>query len=221
MGFNFLPIEPPRPPKNLRESYARRQHQFAPAIAATSKPGLFRRPSTTASAEETIPPSIAFDGRLPDPAIVTCNQPLPLRVLITKLNESNATIFLQLIELVLVSSTDTRAHELRRTDNETLVLMSRSNLRLALRCSDGRSQIGKEMEIDASLWNHIPIPNTVAPTFDTCNVSRKYMLDIKVGLAWGSGANINVSWKRSFTYRLFEFAAFYYCTCAHQDACGI
>ncbi|KAL8825479.1 MAG: hypothetical protein Q9191_004391 [Dirinaria sp. TL-2023a] len=191
VGFNFLPIEPPRPPKNSRESYARRQHQFAPAIAPPSKQGLFRKPSNTPSAEEVVPPSIAFDGRLPDPAIITCNQPLPLRVLVTKLNESTATIFLRLIELVLVSSTTTRAHELQRNDTGTFVLMSRSNLDLALRCSDDRSQKGREMEIESTLWNQIPLPNHIAPTFDTCNLSRTYVLDIKVGLSWGTGGNMN------------------------------
>ena len=198
-----MPIEPPRPPKNSRESYARRQHQFAPAINIPGKPGLFRKASTTTRADgNAVPPSISFDGRLPDPSIITCNEPLPLRVLITKLNESPATIYLQLIELVLVSNTTTRAHELQRTDTGSFVLMSRCNLHIPLRPSD-KSQSSKELEIDPTLWNQAPLPNTVAPTFDTCNLSRKYLLDIKLGLSWGSGGQINVSSFNS-TYVLCE-----------------
>lgn len=142
-----------------------------------------------------MPPSISVDGRLPHPTIITCNQPLPLRILITKLNESSATIFLKLIELVLVSNTITRAHQLERKDSGSFVLMSRSNLRQALVPPDTQSQSRKEIEVDASMWNQIPLPNTVPPTFDTCNLSRSYDLDIKVGLSWGSGNNINVSRK--------------------------
>ena len=50
----------------------------------------------------------------------------------------------------------------------------------------------REAEIDAKLWNQIPIPNTVAPSFQTCNLTRHYSLDIKVGLSYGSSDNINV-----------------------------
>lgn len=51
---------------------------------------------------------------------------------------------------------------------------------------------GKDMEVDAKLWNQIPIPNTVAPSFETCNLTRSYSLEIKVGLSYGSSNNINV-----------------------------
>ena len=142
---------------------------------------------------DPIPPSVSIDGRLPHPAIITCNQPLPLRILIARLNDSSATIFLKLIELVLVSNTITRAHQLERTDAGSFVLMSRSNLRQVLQTVDGKSQSKKDMEIDSSMWNHLPLPNTIAPTFETCNLSRSYFLDIKVGLSWGMENHINVS----------------------------
>ena len=191
--FQFFPIEPPRGPKNSRESYARRQHQFAPAIDPLGKAGLLRRISTATKANnDALPPSIAFEGRLPDPPIITCNEPLPLRLLVTKLNESHAHIYLKLIEIVLVSNTITRAHELERSDTGSFVLLSRSNLQVPLRPSEN-DQNGKGVEIDAALWNHVPLPNTVAPTFDTCNISRNYLLDIKLGLSWGSGSQVYVS----------------------------
>lgn len=188
-----MPIEPPRPPKNSRQSYARRQHQFAPAVNIPAKPGIFRRTSTaTVADDDAVPPSISFEGRLPDPPIVTCNEPLPLRVLITKLNESPATLYLQLIELVLISDTTTQAHQLHRSDIGNFILVSLSNLHVPLRPLDN-SKGGKDMEIDPALWSHAPLPNTVVPAFDTCNLSCKHWLDIKIGLSWGSGSRINVS----------------------------
>ena len=48
------------------------------------------------------------------------------------------------------------------------------------------------LEIDANLWSQQPLPNTVTPSFDTCNISRTYALDVKVGLSWGEGRTINV-----------------------------
>ena len=114
---------------------------------------------TASKRNSIIPPSISFDGRLPDPAIVTCNEPLPLRVLITKLNDSPAVIFLQLLEVVLVSTTVTRAHELEREDSGNFILMSMSNLKLPLQCSETKPN---EMQIDPKFWNQIPLPNTVS-----------------------------------------------------------
>lgn len=114
---------------------------------------------TTSKRDSIIPPSISFDGRLPDPAIVTCNEPLPLRVLITKLNESPATIFLQLLEIVLVGTTITRAHELVREDTGNFIVMSMSNLKLPLQASE---KSPNELPIDPKFWNQIPLPNTVS-----------------------------------------------------------
>ena len=112
-----------------------------------------------------IPPLISFDGRLPDPAIITCNEPLPLRVLVTKLNGSPATIYLQLIELVLVGITYTRAHELQREDVHNFIIMSLSNLKVPLQAPERNPN---DMTIDPSLWNQIPLPNTVSsPSIST------------------------------------------------------
>lgn len=117
----------------------------------------------------------------------------------TKLNDSPATFYLQLIELVLVSNTTTQAHELRRDDAGSFVLISRSNLHDLLRPSSGK-QDGKEMEIDPTFWNQTPLPNTIAPTFETCNIQRSYFLDIKIGLLWGIGKAVYVSRSRSILY---------------------
>ncbi|KAI4216469.1 MAG: hypothetical protein LQ351_000958 [Letrouitia transgressa] len=185
MDFKFFPIEPPRAAPNKRESYARRQHQFAPAVDSPSRSSFFRRSSTpTPDASTIIPPLVSIDGRLPDPAVVTCNEPLPLRVLITKLNDSPATMHLQLLHIELVANTTVRAHHLNRTNGTSWVIVSRSNMQTQL------IEKNKIMELDRSVWKDIPLPNTVAPSFDTCNITRSYTLDIKVGLSYGHGSTI-------------------------------
>ena len=156
-----------------------------------SKPGLFHRPSAPGLNTSVVPPNIRLDSRLPDPAIVNCNEPLPLRVLITKLNDSPATIYLQMLNIELVGHTNIRAHQLQRTDSVSWVIMSASNMRMPLVGRDYHGP-GRDMEVDAKLWNQVPVPNTVAPSFETCNLSRYYSLDIKVGLSYGSPSTINV-----------------------------
>jgi hypothetical protein len=50
--------------------------------------------------------------------------------------------------------------------------------------------VGTEKHVKSELWDRIALPNTVAPSFDTCNLSRSYELEAKVGLAYGVPGNI-------------------------------
>jgi hypothetical protein len=46
--------------------------------------------------------------------------------------------------------------------------------------------VGDELVLPDDVWKNVPLPNTVAPSFNTCNISRWYELDIKLGLmTWG------------------------------------
>ena len=139
-----------------------------------------------------IPPHVSIDGRLPDPAVATCNEPLPLCILVTKVNESSATLHLQLLQIELVAHTGVRAHHLNKVNLTSWIILSQSNMRFPL------VEKNKVMELDPKLWNDIPLPNTVAPSFDTCNLTRSYSLDIKVGLSYGQGSTVYVSCILSF-----------------------
>ncbi|KAL6714042.1 hypothetical protein ACLMJK_008536 [Lecanora helva] len=190
--FMFLPIEPPRQPPTRRESFARRSHQFSPAIDRPEKPGLFRKPSTPSepSAPDVPPPSISIECRLPDPPIVTCNEALPIRILITRKNQTPATIYLQTLSIMLIGYTDIRAHELRRQEAGTWVIMSLANIHKPINRTVGNDG-SAVFEVDPKLWDNLPLPNTVCPTFATCNISRYYELEVKIGLSWGSPSKIN------------------------------
>lgn len=185
------------------ESYARRQHQFAPVghpsapnKSSIKPPSIFRKGSQLAAGSNASPTpsaaplqvcSVCIDARLPDPAIITCNEPLPLRIIITKVNDSPASIYLQLLQIELVANTVVRAHHLARENLTSTVLTSKSNMRVRL------SEIEKIMEIDKGWWKDIPLPNTVAPSFETCNISRSYFVLVKVGLTHGLGDQTFVS----------------------------
>ncbi len=51
---------------------------------------------------------------------------------------------------------------------------------------------GKMLEVDSNLWKQRPLPNIVSPSFTTCNISRRYELEVKAGLSWGSAQKIHV-----------------------------
>ena len=129
------------------------------------------------------PPRFSIDARLPNPAIITCNEPLPLRILVKRLNEGSEMIFLQMIQIDLIGYTKVRAHELTRTESGSWVIKSASNMKMPLGKPEDTGM--REFKVDSQLWASTPLPNTVAPSFDTCNISRAYELEVKVGLAHG------------------------------------
>jgi len=194
-NFNFFPIEPPRPPSTGSEIFARQKHTFIPLSdsqqAQTKLKGLFGKskdPSIRSSIEgET--PQISLDARLPEPAILTCSQPIPLRLVMKKLHNSGGTIFLGSLEISLIGSTRIRAQDVYRTENTSWVIMSKSNIGVALGASSDPADT--EIVIDDSLWRDQILPKTVAPSFVTCNIERSYQLDIRVGLSYAAPGQVS------------------------------
>lgn len=131
-----------------------------------------------------------MDVRLPNPSILTCNEPVPLRLIAKKLTETSDIIFLQMLQIELVSYTKILAHDLTRTESGSWVLMSRSNMGIPL----GRPEdpVGTDWTIDSKLWKNLPLPTSVAPSFETCNIERAYELEVRVGLTHGSLGNMKV-----------------------------
>lgn len=183
VDIRFLPIEPPRPPDRPEETFARRKQQFAKSFPESGKQGLFFQKSSVKSTPE--PPTLQVDARLPNPAIITCNEPLPLRILVQKLGGNTETVFLSMLQIELIGYTHVRAHDLTRSESGSWVIMSQSNMNMPL--GETSDPLGKEWKVPSRYWEKIPLPNTVAPSFDTCNISRTYELEIRVGLSHDSG----------------------------------
>ncbi|KAI9719244.1 MAG: hypothetical protein M1812_003574 [Candelaria pacifica] len=186
--IKFLPIEPPRLLQHsalvAEEAYARRHFEYANTLETPKKKGLFgnlRASSLPTPSGE--PPRITIDARLPNPPIITCNEPLPLRVLIRKESDFAKSIHLQSLQIELIAYTKIRAHDFDRTESGSWVVLSLSNLDTPIGLD--ADSVGAEWVLNSSLWNRTPLPNTVAPAFETCNISRRYELEARVGLTYG------------------------------------
>ncbi|KAK5113951.1 hypothetical protein LTR62_003074 [Meristemomyces frigidus] len=184
--FNFLPIENPRPPETGSEIYARMKHSFMPYAEqentnSKGKGFLGMRKELSVSSSSPEAPSISVDARLPEPAILTCNQKVPVRIIVKKLSNLNATVHLQSLQISLIGVTKIRAHEIHRAEHNSLVIMSNSNMRLPLEWPNDAAN--SEVVLDSSMWQGQRLPVTVAPSFEACNISRLYHLDVRVGLS--------------------------------------
>lgn len=189
MPFNFFPIEPPRPPVTADEVFARQKHSFSP-VEEEGKGKSKLKDMFSSKSKEAPPnsnaPYISIDARLPSPSIMTCNSNIPLRLIAKKLNDCENVVYLESLQISLVGITKVRAHTAFRTENSSWIIVSKSNMGLPLgRPTDA---VDTETVIHDLMWRHQPLPNTVAPSFETCNITRTYQLDIRIGLGYSGSA---------------------------------
>jgi hypothetical protein len=174
IGFKFMPIEPPRPPSTANEVYARRPYMFQnvpPQMSSTAPRG-------------------ELDACLPNPAVLTCNKPVPLRLIFRNLNETKQQLYLMFLQMTLIGSTEVRALDVVRVETSSWVIMRLNGL--AMPIGSPGDDIRTETVVNKKLWDQIPLPNTVAPSFHTCNLTRSYELEVRVGLGFGTPGNIQV-----------------------------
>lgn len=181
--ITFLPIEQPRPEEQSGETYGRRRHQFQRTDSGTPirRTSLFSSKTANPQSEEE-PLMFQVDARLPNPAIITCREPLPLRILVERLNNSKSSIYLSMLQIELIGNTAIRAHDLFRKESGTWLLFSQANMSVPL---EHPSQKVNQWVVPSRFWDNVPLPPTVAPTFRTCNITRKYELEVRVGLTHG------------------------------------
>ncbi|KAL7623385.1 hypothetical protein AAE478_007067 [Parahypoxylon ruwenzoriense] len=197
VGFKFLPIEPPRPTKTKQEAFARRPFTFqprAPAHHYYKKSFLFgsRSSSPPISPNEAgqIAPSIEMSARIPFPSILTCNGPLPLRLIARKLAPTQEQVFLRGVEVVLVGYTQVRVQNLENTERTTWIIVSTPPSKpLSIALGLPTDPVNTEFEIPSDLWRDCRLPNTVAPSFRTCNLARRYEIEIILTLSWVGSAS--------------------------------
>ncbi|KAF2119474.1 hypothetical protein BDV96DRAFT_486823 [Lophiotrema nucula] len=189
-NFTFLPIEPPRQHAD-GEAYARRTHQFlenVPGVASGKKKSFFDRKDSSGGIPTSptvgTPPRVSVDARLPNPAVLTCAKDLPLKIIVKNMSERTKNLYLQMLQIELVGYTKVQAHEVQRTESNSWIVASFSNMAIPL--GSPSDPVGTEVPINPEYWSDKPLPNTVAPTFQTCNLSRFYELEVRVGLGYGS-----------------------------------
>ncbi|KAI6092141.1 hypothetical protein F4821DRAFT_224995 [Hypoxylon rubiginosum] len=195
VGFKFLPVEPPRPAKTTQEAFARRPFTFQPrAPTQSTRKSLFGgRTSSSANvgedASKQLPPSIEVSARVPFPSIFTCNEPLPLRLIARKLaatTTSEQQVYVTALDIKLVGYTQVRVQTLQHTERTQWVVLSAPTVSPPLALfKTAADPVDTEFEIPSALWKDRRLPNTIAPSFQTCNLARRYEIEITIALTWG------------------------------------
>ncbi|KAF2965554.1 hypothetical protein GQX73_g8023 [Xylaria multiplex] len=184
LGFKFLPIEPPRPNSRNQEAFARRPFAFKPRTPLSGRRSFFgSRATNSHNGVGQTPPCVEMSARLPFPSILTCNEPIPLRLIAKKLAPVQEQVHLTALEIALVGYTHVRVANLEKIERTRWIVVSALNLSIAL--GSPNDPVDTEFEIPNTVWGAQRLPNTVAPSFRTCNLIRRYELEIKLSLNWG------------------------------------
>ncbi|KAJ2903567.1 putative arrestin-like protein [Zalerion maritima] len=187
-GLKFLPIEPPRPKATNQEAFARRPFTFrpmSPAPALKQKSSFFGKPKDVVPpGTDKIPPSVEVSARLPHPPILTCNKPIPLRLVAKKIVDSQEIVYISSLEINLIGRTRVKSYDLVNMEMSRWVVCSRSGLAIPVGLPG--DAVGTESSLPNTIWQMAPLPNTITPSFITCNLQRTYELELKLGLTWGT-----------------------------------
>ena len=146
---------------------------------------MFSKKEPVLSSSPGEAPSIAVDARLPEHRILTCNGSVPLRVFVIGVNESREHLTVDSLQVDLAAYTHVRAHSIVRTESNGVMLFSQSNLHIPITFPKGSN----EAILDNSLWQGLRIPNTLPPSFRTCNIGRTYELITRVEITYRPNKN--------------------------------
>ncbi|KAI5855569.1 hypothetical protein GGS23DRAFT_589617 [Durotheca rogersii] len=196
IGFKFFPIEPPRPVGTNQEAFARRPFAFRPYVRAHyNRKSLFSSRLSSSIPQghaDEAAPSVEMSARIPFPSILTCNGPLPLRLIARKLVPTREVVYLTSLEISLIGYTQVRVHDLQHTERTTWVLLSAPLNTFTIALGSPDDPVDTEFEVPSNLWRDRRLPNTVAPSFRTCNLARRYEIEVLLTLSWRDSASLLV-----------------------------
>ncbi|KNG83637.1 hypothetical protein ANOM_007200 [Aspergillus nomiae NRRL 13137] len=156
-------------------------HEFSPPKS------ILRRRCLLAISHDSVSTSspLAFqvDVELLNGQCLLLGYPIPLRIKLTKVGDRECFVWLNDFQTMLVGSTETHASGLVEKDTQFQVIQTMSNIHHVV--SHDRALNGAELCIGDSIWNKHRLPTTLTPSFETCNISQTYTLEVRLGLQCG------------------------------------
>jgi hypothetical protein len=115
----------------------------------------------------------------------TNHRDVAMTLSVTKLNHHPQDLFLQSFQMLLVGYTDIQAGTATHGQMRFWTLQSLSNIGLRVFAASDTS--GTQHDVNSRLWDNITLDDSVVPDFATCNIERRYELEILMGWQCRSG----------------------------------
>ncbi|KAL2844012.1 hypothetical protein BJX68DRAFT_269878 [Aspergillus pseudodeflectus] len=132
-------------------------------------------------------PICQIEATLLNGPFLVLGQPIPLRVEMTNLpglSSSNHTVSLHDFQSMLIETTEVRAKGSIESKTRSWIIQTMANLRQSL-VSGYDDMAEPVLRVDEGVWTRHVVPTFLTPTFETCNVSRNFKLEIRLGIWFG------------------------------------
>ncbi|KAF2703096.1 hypothetical protein K504DRAFT_495768 [Pleomassaria siparia CBS 279.74] len=123
---------------------------------------------------------ISIEARFPQDYGLTCGSDISMSLGIKKRTDYQGTLHLQSFQTLLVGYTDIGGQFTEQSQVEFWMVQSVSNINLQI--SNAHDAVDSERYVHEELWEGKPLPMSVIPSFKSCNVERRYELEISMGL---------------------------------------
>ncbi|KAL4929537.1 uncharacterized protein BDV17DRAFT_261141 [Aspergillus undulatus] len=155
-----------------------------------------------------LPPSLltststcTIKATLLDGPFLVRGHPIPLAVEMTRAkttSNSNPTprhyaheAMLHDFQSMLLETTDIRARGVTESATRPVVVQTMANFRepfVPVEASSGCVPGCERMlRLDGRLWSQYTVPDSLSPSFETCNLARRYKLEIRLGIQFARG----------------------------------
>lgn len=104
---------------------------------------------------------------------------------VIRLNHHPQDLYLQSFQMLLVGYTDIQAGAASHGQMTFWTLQSLSNIGLQIFAASDAS--GTQREINSRFWDSVVLDDSVVPDFETCNLARRYELEVLMGWQCRSG----------------------------------
>lgn len=164
------------------------------AIPKPSQSVVVRKTVTcnTKAAGLLCPPlTYEIQAELVNGPFVLLGHPIALSVKVTNINDEKPDVSLRDFQSMLIETTDIRAHGIMQSATRSWIIQTITNLGQPFLSAVPAS--GMVMTLDDAVWSRHRLPHCLTPTFETCNVTRSYKLEIRLGIEFGRN---NVSYQK-------------------------
>jgi hypothetical protein len=133
--------------------------------------------------------TVAFEARLPNPAIVVPTEPIPLTLILKRDSGSQGVVYIRSVQIMLGITTFLAAQGFRRELGYLLPILNAGNLNITLAATQNEISINPaDLLQQGHSAKGLSLPDTVPPSFRTCNIARKYTLVLQMGVAAASSS---------------------------------
>ena len=164
--------------------FVRKKHTLAPPPrqAESFFSGLFRaKPSANTGNGGTV----TFEARLPNPPIIVPTEPIPLTFILRREGEQNGgVVYVRSVQIMLGITTYIAAQGFRRELGYLQPLMQLGDLNLTLAANKSEMSFNPgDLLQTGHAAKGLVVPDTIPPTFRTCNIARKYTMVLQLGVS--------------------------------------